>query len=123
MLVAEALDPRPGMKVLDCCAAPGGKTAHIAEKMDDVGQIWACDLHEHKQKLIADQAERLGLSSIQTLVMDAAKLDEHFPEASFDRILLDAPCSGLGSFAASPISNGPSRRPRSKRLAIYNTPF
>nr|WP_268796187.1 16S rRNA (cytosine(967)-C(5))-methyltransferase RsmB [Paenibacillus sp. Soil750] len=102
MLVAEALDPRPGMKVLDCCAAPGGKTAHIAEKMDDVGQIWACDLHEHKQKLIADQAERLGLSSIQTLVMDAAKLDEHFAAESFDRILLDAPCSGLGVIRRKP---------------------
>ncbi|NEW05463.1 16S rRNA (cytosine(967)-C(5))-methyltransferase RsmB [Paenibacillus sp. SYP-B3998] len=102
MLVAEALDPRPGMKVLDCCAAPGGKTAHIAEKMGDVGTIWACDLHEHKQKLIADQAERLGLSSIQTLVMDAVKLTEHFAAESFDRILLDAPCSGLGVIRRKP---------------------
>ena len=115
MLVAEALDPRPGMKVLDCCAAPGGKTAHIAEKMDDVGQIWACDLHEHKQKLIADQAERLGLSSIQTLVMDAAKLDEHFAAESFDRILLDAPCSGLGVIRRKPDLNGRSRKRRSMR--------
>ncbi|MFC3843837.1 16S rRNA (cytosine(967)-C(5))-methyltransferase RsmB [Paenibacillus sp. MAH-36] len=102
MLVAEALEPRPGMTVLDCCAAPGGKTAHIAEKMDDSGKIWACDLHEHKQKLIADQAERLGLTSIQTLVMDAAKLDEHFGAESFDRILLDAPCSGLGVIRRKP---------------------
>jgi len=102
MLVAEALDPQPGMKVLDCCAAPGGKTAHIAEKMGDKGEIWACDLHEHKQKLIVDQAERLGLTSIQTLVMDAQKLDEHFAAESFDRILLDAPCSGLGVIRRKP---------------------
>nr|WP_270879466.1 16S rRNA (cytosine(967)-C(5))-methyltransferase RsmB [Paenibacillus aestuarii] len=102
MLVAEALAPKPGMKVLDCCAAPGGKTAHIAEKMDDIGEIWACDLHEHKQKLIADQADRLGLTSIQTLVMDAQKLDEHFAAESFDRILLDAPCSGFGVIRRKP---------------------
>jgi 16S rRNA (cytosine967-C5)-methyltransferase len=102
MLVAEAVDPRPGMKVLDCCAAPGGKTAHIAEKMSDRGSINASDLHEHKQKLIDDQAQRLGLESIHTLVADAAKLDEYFPDESFDRILLDAPCSGLGVIRRKP---------------------
>jgi 16S rRNA (cytosine967-C5)-methyltransferase len=102
MLVAEAVDPRPGMKVLDCCAAPGGKTAHMAEKMGDMGVIHACDLHEHKQKLIEDQAGRLGLSSIQTLVADAVELNEHFAAESFDRILLDAPCSGFGVIRRKP---------------------
>src|SRR5206468_11667925 len=61
MLVAEWLDPQPGQRVLDCCAAPGGKTTHLAEKMGDRGEIVACDVHEHKEKLIRDQAERLGL--------------------------------------------------------------
>ncbi|UJF36309.1 16S rRNA (cytosine(967)-C(5))-methyltransferase RsmB [Paenibacillus hexagrammi] len=102
MLVAEALDPQPGMRVLDCCAAPGGKTAHIAEKMNDQGEIWACDLHEHKRKLIEDQAKRLGLTSIHTLVMDALELPEHFAPESFDRILLDAPCSAFGVIRRKP---------------------
>ena len=61
MLVAEAVAPEPGMKVLDCCAAPGGKSSHMAEIMKDEGQIYANDLHLHKAKLISDQAERLGL--------------------------------------------------------------
>jgi 16S rRNA (cytosine967-C5)-methyltransferase len=102
MLVAEVVDPKPGMKVLDCCAAPGGKTAHLAEKMGNEGLIWASDLYEHKQKLIEDQASRLSLTSIHTLVMDALNLNDHFPEASFDRILLDAPCSGFGVIRRKP---------------------
>ncbi|WP_375295441.1 16S rRNA (cytosine(967)-C(5))-methyltransferase RsmB [Paenibacillus doosanensis] len=102
MLVAEAVDPKPGEKVLDCCAAPGGKTMHMAEKMGDRGEIWACDIHEHKAKLIREQAERLGLASVRTLTADARKLPELLPEAGFDRILLDAPCSGLGVIRRKP---------------------
>ncbi|OXM85857.1 16S rRNA (cytosine(967)-C(5))-methyltransferase RsmB [Paenibacillus rigui] len=102
MLVAEAVDPQPGDKVLDCCAAPGGKSMHMAEKMGDRGEVWACDIHEHKEKLIAEQAERLGLSSVRTLVSDARKLPERLPEGTFDRILLDAPCSGLGVIRRKP---------------------
>nr|WP_245375560.1 16S rRNA (cytosine(967)-C(5))-methyltransferase RsmB [Paenibacillus eucommiae] len=102
MLVAEAVDPQPGMKVLDCCAAPGGKTAHMAEKMHDKGSIQACDLYEHKQQLIEAQARRLGLASIQASVLDATRLEAHFAEESFDRILLDAPCSGLGVIRRKP---------------------
>lgn len=102
MLVADVLDPQPGMTVLDCCAAPGGKTAHMAEKMDNQGTIWANDLHEHKRKLIQDQADRLGLSCIRTRTGDAAELTQHFAASSFDRILLDAPCSGLGVIRRKP---------------------
>ncbi|NGZ74003.1 16S rRNA (cytosine(967)-C(5))-methyltransferase RsmB [Saccharibacillus alkalitolerans] len=102
MLVAEALAPEPGMSVLDCCAAPGGKTAHIAEKMRDRGRIVANDLHEHKQGLIAEQAERLGLTSVETSVGDALSLKERFEPASFDRVLLDAPCSGFGVIRRKP---------------------
>jgi 16S rRNA (cytosine967-C5)-methyltransferase len=102
MLVAELLDVRPGMRVLDCCAAPGGKTAHIAELMDDAGQIIACDIHEHKRKLVAEQAERLGLRSIETVTADALELPEMFAGQTFDRILLDAPCSGLGVIRRKP---------------------
>ncbi|OWR28780.1 16S rRNA (cytosine(967)-C(5))-methyltransferase [Saccharibacillus sp. O23] len=102
MLVAEALDPQPGMSVLDCCAAPGGKTAHIAEKMGDKGRIVANDLHEHKQKLIQEQTERLGLTSVESSVGDALALKDRYEPASFDRVLLDAPCSGFGVIRRKP---------------------
>ncbi|MCZ8520200.1 MULTISPECIES: 16S rRNA (cytosine(967)-C(5))-methyltransferase RsmB [Paenibacillus] len=102
MLVAEWVDPQPGERVLDCCAAPGGKTAHLAEKMEGRGEIVACDVHEHKQGLIREQAERLGHESITTLTADARRLPEHYAPESFDRILLDAPCSGLGVIRRKP---------------------
>ncbi|PYI54348.1 16S rRNA (cytosine(967)-C(5))-methyltransferase RsmB [Paenibacillus flagellatus] len=103
MLVAEMVDARPGMSVLDCCAAPGGKTAHMAERMNDTGRIVACDIHEHKRALIEEQAKRLGLRSVETRTIDARKLAETFGGgAAFDRILLDAPCSGLGVIRRKP---------------------
>jgi len=102
MVVAAVVAAEPGMRVLDCCAAPGGKTTHIAETMGDSGEVWANDIHEHKQALIASQVQRLGLKSVKTLVSDAARLREKFPEAHFDRILLDAPCSGLGVIRRKP---------------------
>lgn len=102
MLVARALDPAPGLKVLDACAGPGGKTAHIAELMNDEGEITALDIHEHKCDLIRRQAERLGLTSIKTAVCDARKAEGLFSEASFDRILVDAPCTGFGVIRRKP---------------------
>ncbi|MWV45130.1 16S rRNA (cytosine(967)-C(5))-methyltransferase RsmB [Paenibacillus sp. HJL G12] len=102
MLVGGAVGPAPGMKVLDCCAAPGGKTAHMAELMKDQGEIIANDLHEHKRKLIGEQAERLGLDSIHTVTGNAMELVRNYPAGSFDRILLDAPCSGLGVIRRKP---------------------
>lgn len=102
MLVAEALDPQPGMHVLDCCAAPGGKTAHIAEKMRNEGKLWANDIHPHKEQLIREQTERLGLSCVETVVGDALQLGHRLPAESLDRILLDAPCSGLGVIRRKP---------------------
>ncbi|MCM3784218.1 16S rRNA (cytosine(967)-C(5))-methyltransferase RsmB [Neobacillus mesonae] len=102
MLVAGAVDPKPGMKVLDCCAAPGGKTSHMGEKMEDRGQIIANDIHPHKIQLIQSQAERLGLASIETVCHDALDLAVSYEEASFDRILLDAPCSGFGVIRRKP---------------------
>lgn len=102
MLVAEAVRPEAGMTVLDCCAAPGGKTTHMAEKMNNQGRVLANDIHPHKQQLIQQQAERLGLSCIETMVGDAADLKERLAGQSFDRILLDAPCSGLGVIRRKP---------------------
>ena len=102
MLPVLALDLAPGMKVLDMCAAPGGKTTHIAEKMNDEGEVYAHDIHEHKIKLIEENAESLGLSSITAKSGDSRKLDELYGESSFDRILVDAPCSGFGVIRRKP---------------------
>ncbi|OAZ48395.1 16S rRNA (cytosine(967)-C(5))-methyltransferase RsmB [Paenibacillus polymyxa] len=102
MLVAEAVAPEPGMTVLDCCAAPGGKTAHMAELMKDRGRIVANDLHAHKHQLIHEQANRLGLDAVETVTGDALDLKERYAPASFDRILLDAPCSGFGVIRRKP---------------------
>lgn len=102
MLVGEAVGPKSGMTILDCCAAPGGKSVHMAELMKDEGVVVANDQYPHKEKLIRDQAERLGLASIETTVGDALNLRDKYPDASFDRILLDAPCSGLGVIRRKP---------------------
>ena len=95
MLVAPVLAPAPGMRVLDLCSAPGGKATHIAQLMQDKGEIIACDIHEHKLQLIAENARRLGLRSIKVEQNDATQLRSDWLGA-FDRVLVDAPCSGLG---------------------------
>jgi 16S rRNA (cytosine967-C5)-methyltransferase len=99
--IAPLLAPQPGQRVLDACAAPGGKATQLAELMDDQGEIWAVDRSESRLKKVVANAERLGLASLQVLTADAADLIELRPEwrGSFDRILVDAPCSGLGTLA------------------------
>lgn len=101
MLVAHALDASLNDVVLDCCAAPGGKTTHIAEGLT-TGQVVAIDLHEHKVKLIKEQAQRLGLRNIKTEVLDSRKVQELFNKEGFDKVLVDAPCSGLGVMRRKP---------------------
>ncbi|PKR78571.1 16S rRNA (cytosine(967)-C(5))-methyltransferase [Halalkalibacillus sediminis] len=102
MLVSEMMDLEENMKVLDACSAPGGKATHIAEKMKDSGEVLAYDLHAKKVKLVKDKAETLNLSNIQTNPYDSRKLQEVHSEETFDRILLDAPCSGLGVLRSKP---------------------
>jgi 16S rRNA (cytosine967-C5)-methyltransferase len=102
MLVAHALELEKNMKVLDACAAPGGKTTHIAELLGGTGEVHALDLHKHKVKLIDENASRLGLSNIFTAALDSRKAGEQFEKESFDRILVDAPCSGLGVLRRKP---------------------
>ena len=99
-LVTHLLDPQPGETVIDACAAPGGKTTHIAELMQDRGTIIACDRDAKRLRKVRSNAQRLNLSSIQTCVGDSLKL-EQFKEKS-DRVLLDAPCSGLGTLHKRP---------------------
>jgi 16S rRNA (cytosine967-C5)-methyltransferase len=89
------LNPQPGETIIDACAAPGGKTTHIAELMEDQGTIWACDRATNRLKKVTSNAQRLQLQSIQTCVGDARELSQF--EATADRVLIDAPCSGLGT--------------------------
>ena len=95
MLPAAVLQPKPGEKVLDMCAAPGGKATHIAALMENKGQVTACDIYPHKLKLIEENAKRLKLDNIKTELQDGTVLREEWIE-TFDRVLVDAPCSGLG---------------------------
>ena len=99
--IAPLLDPQPGERILDACAAPGGKSTHIAELMGDQGSVLALDRGEARLRRVARNAERLGLGCIEPCHGDATELAQQHPEwlASFDRILVDAPCSGLGTLA------------------------
>ena len=102
MLVAEMMDLGRGMHVLDACSAPGGKTTHIAEKIEDVGTVTAYDLHAKKAKLVSKKAEQLQLTSITAAQADSRKLQELHQVETFDRVLMDAPCSGLGVLRGKP---------------------
>lgn len=94
-LVAKVLDPRENSTVLDICAAPGGKTTHIAQLMKNTGKIHASDLYDHKVRLIQSNAARLGVTNISAEKKDGNLWGKECPEM-FDYILLDAPCSGFG---------------------------
>ncbi|WP_071459400.1 16S rRNA (cytosine(967)-C(5))-methyltransferase RsmB [Bacillus massilinigeriensis] len=102
MLAAYALGAEKDEQILDACAAPGGKSTHIAEKLEGSGKVISLDLHGHKVKLIAKNAERLGLQNIEPREMDSRKVQMYFEKGTFDRILLDAPCSGLGVLRRKP---------------------
>ena len=102
MLVARILDPQPHGKILDACSAPGGKATHVAQLLKQTGTVYAHDLYEHKIKLIEDNAQRLGLTNIVISLQDAKKLDQCYQAESFDGILVDAPCSGLGILRRHP---------------------
>ena len=95
MLAAQAVDAKPGMQILDCCAAPGGKSAYLAEVMGGSGRVYAWDVHEHRVTLIKTMMRRLHLENVRPAVRDAAVLKEDMA-GTMDAVLLDAPCSGLG---------------------------
>lgn len=101
MMAAMAVNPQPGMQVLDACAAPGGKACLMAEMMNGSGRVQAWDVHPHRTELIAAQARRLKLENIRPMTRDAAKPREELIE-TMDAVLLDAPCSGLGVMAEKP---------------------
>ena len=99
-LCCKALDPQPGDTVLDLCSAPGGKAFTIAEMMGNEGTVLAFDLHPNRVKLIRSGAKRLGLTCIKAEVNNAKEFNSELPMA--DRVLVDAPCSGLGVIRRKP---------------------
>lgn len=94
------LDPKPDEVVFDMCASPGGKTFTIAEIMNNKGKVYSFDLYEHRVKLIADGAKRLGIDIVDAKTEDSAEFNSKMPKA--DRILCDVPCSGLGVIRRKP---------------------
>lgn len=101
ILVASFLNPRENSSLLDLCAAPGGKTTHLAELMNNTGEIMACDKSLGKIKLIQENAKRLGVKIIETRVNDARVSNKEFID-KFDYVLVDAPCSGTGLYRKKP---------------------
>ncbi|GIM27857.1 ribosomal RNA small subunit methyltransferase B [Clostridium polyendosporum] len=101
MLVAPSMDLEDDLKVLDLCSAPGGKTTHIGELMNNHGGILAFDVYDHKLELIKENCKRLGLTNIEAQIMDATKLNSAYVSCA-DRVLIDVPCSGLGIIRKKP---------------------
>ena len=100
-LVADFLDVKPGMKVVDACAGAGGKTLHLASLMENKGQIIAMDIYESKLKKLKIRARRNGVHNIELKVIDSTKpIKKLYGKA--DRLLIDAPCSGLGVLRRNP---------------------
>jgi 16S rRNA (cytosine967-C5)-methyltransferase len=102
-LVVDLLDPQPGERLLDACAAPGGKATAIAERIGESGQLVALDRNARRLDMIRRAARRLGLANIRCLERDASRsLADLASAAPFDRVLVDAPCSGLGTLRRNP---------------------
>ena len=101
-LVSSILDPKPGERILDACAAPGGKSTHMAQKMENFGEIYALDLSKTKLDLLEGMSQRLGIRIITAIKGDAARSLPIPRGMKFDRILADVPCSGFGTLRRNP---------------------
>ena len=99
-LAAKNLGAKPNELVLDICAAPGGKTAVLAEEMENKGEIIAIDIHQHKKKLIEENMKKLGIDIVKATVLDARNVNKQ--GRKFDKILVDVPCSGYGVIRKKP---------------------
>jgi 16S rRNA (cytosine967-C5)-methyltransferase len=100
MLVARAVAPEPGDRVLDLCAAPGGKTTHLAALMGDEGEVVAVERHPGRAAALERTCERLGATAVRVDVADATRPRPE--DERYDRVLVDPPCSGLGTMQAHP---------------------
>lgn len=101
MLVGQLMNPKEGSRIIDISAAPGGKSTHLGQIMNNSGYILSRDIHKHKLRLIEENAKRLGITIIETEMYDGLNFDEKLKE-SFDYCLLDAPCSGFGIIRRKP---------------------
>jgi 16S rRNA (cytosine967-C5)-methyltransferase len=101
-IISHYLAPRPGDKVWDVCAGLGTKTAHMAQLMQNQGHIMATDLYAGKLQRLDREMDRLGITIVQSLALDLAAPETPLKPAAFDRILIDAPCSGLGVLQRNP---------------------
>jgi 16S rRNA (cytosine967-C5)-methyltransferase len=106
-LVAHIVAPKPGERVLDACSAPGGKTTHIAQLMENRGEIFALDINSSRLALLGENCKRLGITNVKAFKKDAS-LPLGFSE-KFNRILVDAPCSGMGVLKRNPDSKWKKR--------------
>ena len=107
-IAAEIAGAKPGMKVLDCCSSPGGKSFASAIAMENEGSILSCDIHEKKLRLVRGGAERLGIDIISAEAMDARTYRGNM-EKAFDLVIADVPCSGLGVIGKKPEIRNKSR--------------
>lgn len=101
-LVSLAVAPRPGERILDACAAPGGKSLHLAELMGDQGEIIAADADSARLRLVAENCKRMGVTSVRPVLADVSRAADVARLGRFDRILVDAPCTGLGVLRRHP---------------------
>jgi 16S rRNA (cytosine967-C5)-methyltransferase len=116
-LLAYVLDPKPGERVLDACAAPGGKTTHIAELMEDRGEIVALDLSSRGLERLEENVRRLRLRSVRPVNMDATMEFSGKNRGAYDRVLIDAPCSGFGTLRSHPEAKWQKGEDDIRRLA------
>lgn len=101
-LVTALVDPQPGERILDACAAPGGKTTHMAERMDDRGRIVALDADRSRLRPLVENVKRLGITIIEPSTADVTRSLARLGRGTFDRVLVDAPCSGFGLLRRNP---------------------
>jgi len=121
-LVVAYLEPKPGERILDVCAAPGTKTTAIAEEVGEAGEVMAVDRHARRLGLVGRDARRLGLTNITTCAHDAMRsLSPLMERGAFDRVLVDVPCSGLGTLRRNPDARWRVRPGDPRRLAETQT--
>jgi len=101
-LVSYLLAPRPGERILDACAGVGGKSTHLGQMMRNTGRIYALDLYPWRLERLKENAKRLGITNIEVMAADATKAIERLGGQFFDRILIDAPCTGTGVIRRHP---------------------
>ncbi len=122
-LVTSILDPKPGERILDGCAAPGGKTTHTAQRMENRGEIHALDLNRRKLHLIEELCQRLGVKIVRVLEADAAVSLPVSKGLVFDRVLADVPCSGFGTLRKNPDLKWRREERDIKRLSELQLPI